>query len=51
MDGMLFLIPLTLAMGLFSLWVFLWSLKDRQYDDPEGAARRILDNDDDRPLP
>jgi cbb3-type cytochrome oxidase maturation protein len=50
MDGMIFLIPITLVMGLASLAVFLWSLKARQYDDPRGDAMRIL-NEDDFPLP
>ncbi len=50
MDGMIFLIPITLVMGLASLAVFLWSLRAKQYDDPKGAAMRIL-QDDDRPLP
>jgi cbb3-type cytochrome oxidase maturation protein len=51
MEGMFFLIPITLAMGLGSLAVFLWTLKTRQYEDPEGAAHRILMDDDDLPLP
>jgi cbb3-type cytochrome oxidase maturation protein len=51
MDGMIFLIPITLAMGIGSLVVFLWSLKTHQYDDPKGAAHRILVDDEDAPLP
>ncbi len=50
MDGMMFLIPIALLMGFIGLLAFLWNLKNRQYDDPKGAAMRIL-NDDDFPLP
>ena len=50
MDGMMFLIPIALFMGLVGLLAFLWNLKNRQYDDPKGAAMRILNNDD-FPLP
>lgn len=36
-----------LAVGLGALWLaaFIWSLKDGQYDDLEGDARRILFED------
>ena len=50
MDGILILIPIALFMGLVGLLAFLWNLKNKQYDDPKGAAMRIL-NDDDFPLP
>lgn len=46
------LIPVSLFLGAVGLGAFIWSLKTRQYDDPEGDARRILRNDyDDRPAP
>ena len=50
MDALLFLIPAALGLGLLGLVPFLWSLKSGQYDDLEGAAQRIL-FDDDEPLP
>jgi len=50
MDALLFLIPVALGLGLLGLAAFLWSLKSGQYDDLEGAAQRIL-FDDDEPLP
>ncbi|MEN9856460.1 MAG: hypothetical protein RL186_796 [Pseudomonadota bacterium] len=50
MDGILVLIPIALFMGFVGLLAFLWNLKNKQYDDPKGAAMRIL-NDDDFPLP
>lgn len=49
MTALLFLIPVALFMGLVGLAAFLWSLRSGQFDDPQGAAERIL-NDDDRPL-
>ena len=48
MPDFLFLIPIALALGGVGLAAFLWSLSNGQYDDIEGAARRVL-IDDDRP--
>ncbi|MEM8796222.1 MAG: cbb3-type cytochrome oxidase assembly protein CcoS [Pseudomonadota bacterium] len=45
MNGLLFLIPIALFLGFAGLAAFLWCLKNRQYDDLEGAAWRILDDD------
>lgn len=36
------LIPLSIGMGLVGLGAFLWALRNGQFDDPEGDARRIL---------
>ena len=49
MATLLVLIPLALVIGLLWLGIFMWSLKNNQYDDLEGAAQRIL-IDDDGPL-
>ncbi|MBT6882436.1 MAG: cbb3-type cytochrome oxidase assembly protein CcoS, partial [Rhodospirillaceae bacterium] len=38
-----------LFLGLLGLGAFIWSLKSGQYDDLDGAARRILIDDDSRP--
>lgn len=52
MDVLVFLIPISLFLGGIGLVAFFWSLKNRQYDDPEGDSRRILNSDyDDRPKP
>jgi cbb3-type cytochrome oxidase maturation protein len=52
MGILLYLIPVSLLLGGIGLAAFLWSLKHRQYDDPEGDANRILSKDwDDRPKP
>ncbi len=49
MSGLVFLIPLALLMGLSGLAAFLWAMKTGQFDDPDGAAHRVL-MDDERPL-
>ena len=41
-----YLIPVAVALGAVGLAAFLWSLKSGQYEDLEGAAERILSNDD-----
>lgn len=50
MSDFFFLIPISLALGLAGLVLFLWSLKNGQYEDLDGASERIL-YDDDMPLP
>ena len=45
MSVLLFLIPITLALGLLGLGCFLWSLKSKQYEDLQGSASRILFDD------
>jgi len=42
MNVLIFLIPITLFLSALGLGAFLWSLKNNQYDDIEGAANRIL---------
>lgn len=49
MSGFFWLIPLSVAMGFVGLGVFLWTLRDNQYEDLDGAAERVL-YDDDVPL-
>ena len=41
-----YLIPVALALGAAGLAAFMWTLKSGQYEDLEGAAERILSNDD-----
>jgi cbb3-type cytochrome oxidase maturation protein len=47
MDVLVFLIPVALFLGLIGLAAFIWSLKSGQYDDMDGAAQRILIDEDD----
>ena len=49
MNGLLILIPVALFLGGVGLAAFIWSLRNGQYDDLEGASWRILQNDDDKP--
>jgi len=52
MEILAILIPVSLFLGGLGLAAFFWSLRHRQYDDPEGDSRRILTSDwDDRPKP
>ncbi len=46
MTGLIFLLPIALFLGALGLAAFLWSLKSGQYDDMDGAAERILVDDD-----
>jgi cbb3-type cytochrome oxidase maturation protein len=46
MDALILLVPLALFLGLLGLAGFLWALRSRQYDDLDGAAARILFDDD-----
>jgi len=50
MNGVLILIPIALFLGLAGLVAFLWSLRTGQFEDPDGAAMRILIDDQDGPL-
>jgi cbb3-type cytochrome oxidase maturation protein len=47
MTEIAFLIPVALIMGAIGLIAFFWSLKTNQYDDLDGAANRILMDDED----
>ena len=46
MNQLLILIPAALALGVIAVAAFLWSLKSGQYDDLDGAAERVLDDDE-----
>ncbi|OAB60449.1 cytochrome C oxidase Cbb3 [Leptolyngbya valderiana BDU 20041] len=49
MTAVLWLIPAALVLGALGLGAFLWTTRSGQYDDLEGAAERIL-MDDDKPI-
>ena len=42
MTGLAILIPIALLLGLTGLAAFFWAMKAGQFDDMEGAALRIL---------
>jgi len=46
MSGLLYLIPIALFLGGLGLAAFLWALKSSQFEDLDGAASRILFDDD-----
>ncbi len=46
MNGLIFLIPIALGMGLAGLGAFMWAMGDGQFEDPDGAAIRILIDDE-----
>jgi len=50
MIGLAILIPVALALGLIGLAAFFWAIRSRQFDDLDGAALRIL-NDEGPPPP
>ncbi|WP_144096385.1 cbb3-type cytochrome oxidase assembly protein CcoS [Croceicoccus sediminis] len=47
MNGLLFLIPVALGMGGLGLAAFFWSMRSGQYEDLDGAAQRILIDEED----
>lgn len=49
MSGMAIIIAAALGFALCALVVLLWTLSSGQYDDMQGAAERILMDDDDEP--
>ncbi|MFO6445838.1 cbb3-type cytochrome oxidase assembly protein CcoS [Erythrobacter sp. NE805] len=49
MTGLAFLIPIALGMGLAGLAAFMWSMRAGQYEDMDGAASRILIDEEELP--
>ena len=49
MSIIVYLIPVALALGLLGLVAIIWSIRSGQFEDMDGPAYRILDDDDDRP--
>ncbi len=46
MNVLVYLLPMALGLGLIGLFAFLWALRTGQYDDVNGAAMRVLSDDD-----
>lgn len=52
MGVILFLAPTSILLGLLGLIAFVWTVRHRQYEDPEGDAARILfDHEEEGPPP
>jgi cbb3-type cytochrome oxidase maturation protein len=49
MTSLVFLIPIALLAGFAGLVAFLWSVRSGQYEDLDGAAVRILEDDEEGP--
>jgi cbb3-type cytochrome oxidase maturation protein len=49
MSNISVLLPVALLLGLAGLAAFLWSVRSGQYEDLDGAARRILTDEEDGP--
>lgn len=50
MNVLAFLIPVSLVLGGLGLVGFIYTLRSRQYDDPDGDSRRILSSEwDEKP--
>ncbi|MEP1143732.1 MAG: cbb3-type cytochrome oxidase assembly protein CcoS [Henriciella sp.] len=49
MEIIIYLIPIAVFLGIASLGAFVWSVNSGQYEDLDGAAFRIL-GDDDKPI-
>lgn len=47
MTALVFLIPIALGMGLAGLGAFFWAMRGGQFDDLDGAALRILIDEED----
>jgi cbb3-type cytochrome oxidase maturation protein len=46
MTGLLLLIPIALGLGLAGLAAFMWAMRSGQFEDMDGAALRILIEDE-----
>lgn len=46
MSHLVYLIPIALLLGGLGLAAFIWSLNSGQYDDLDGAAERILQDEE-----
>lgn len=51
MSALIYLIPAALLLGLLGLGAFLWALKSGQFEDLDGAAHRILFDEEDEAPP
>ncbi len=49
MESLYLLIPLSIAVVFFALWIFFKAMDGGQFDDLEGPAMRILQDDDRAP--
>ena len=46
MNVLIYLLPMALGLGLAGLAGFMWALRNGQFNDIEGAALRVLTDED-----
>lgn len=46
MRSLIYLMPVAILLGSVGLGAFIWSLRSGQYEDMDGAAQRMLLDDD-----
>ncbi len=46
MNGLAILIPVALGLGLGGLAAFFWAMRSGQFEDLDGAAQRVLIDED-----
>ena len=49
MNVLAILVPVSLVLGTLGLAAFIWTIRSNQFDDLEGDAWRILQDDEDAP--
>lgn len=49
MNMLVYLIPIAVFLGVVGLGAFMWAMRSGQFDDLDGAAARILYDDEDPP--
>jgi len=47
MTSLVILVPVALGLGMLGLLSFFWAMRHEQFDDLDGAARRVLLDDED----
>jgi cbb3-type cytochrome oxidase maturation protein len=48
MTGLVILIPIALGLGALGLLGFFWAMRHEQFEDLDGAAQRVLLDEDER---
>lgn len=49
MNILVYLIPIALTLGAAGLAAFFWAMRNEQFDDLDGAAHRVLRDDEEQP--
>ena len=50
MEILYLLIPVSILLLAVGVWVFIWAVRNGQFEDLEGPAYRIIMDDDDDPM-